>query len=66
MRRVFDRAGFDDIPAKGLHVIGGVALGAGDALLSTPVEYLRIAKQAVMQGKARDAVDAKRTVADPS
>lgn len=97
MRRALDRAGFDDIPANGLYVIGGLALGAGDVPLSALIRDLRISKQAAgqlvdtlvmrgylerqadpddrrrvvlrltergtyaaaVQGKARDAVDAK-------
>lgn len=97
MRRALDRAGFDDIPANGLYVIGGLALGAEDVPLSALIDGLRISKQAAgqlvdtlvmrgylerqvdpadrrrliirlsergvhaatIQGKARDAVDAK-------
>ncbi|MCW0197715.1 MarR family transcriptional regulator [Sphingopyxis sp.] len=97
MRRALDRAGFDDIPANGLYVIGGLALGAEDVPLSALIQDLRISKQAAgqlvdtlvmrgylerqvdpadrrrfvlrltergahaaaVQGKARDAVDAK-------
>jgi len=97
IRRALDRAGFDDIPANGLHVIGGLALGAEDVPLSALIQDLRISKQsagqlvdtlvmrgylerqvdaddrrrlilrltergtaaAAVQGKARDAVDAK-------
>lgn len=97
MRRALDRAGFDDIPANGLYVIGGLALGAEDVPLSALIQDLRISKQAAgqlvdtlvmrgylerqvdtedrrrlivrltergaaaaaIQGKARDAVDAK-------
>lgn len=97
MRRALDHAGFDDIPANGLYVIGGLALGAEDVPLSALIQDLRISKQAagqlvdtlvmrgylerqvdaddrrrlivrltergtaaaVVQGKARDAVEAK-------
>jgi len=97
MRRALDRAGFDDIPANGLYVIGGLALGADDVPLSALIRDLKISKQAAgqlvdtlvmrgylerqtdpddrrrlvirltergkaageVQGKARDAVDAK-------
>lgn len=97
MRRALDRAGFDDIPANGLYVIGGLAMGAEDVPLSALIQDLKISKQAAgqlvdalvvrgylerqvdpddrrrlvisltdrgmragaVQGKARDAVDAK-------
>lgn len=49
MRRALDRAGFDDIPANGLYVIGGLALGAGDVPLSALIQDLRISKQAAGQ-----------------
>ncbi|MBN8805161.1 MAG: winged helix DNA-binding protein [Sphingopyxis terrae] len=97
MRGALDRAGFDDIPANGLYVIGGLALGAEEVPLANLIRDLRISKQAAgqlvdtlvmrgylerqvdptdrrrlvvrltergaeaakIQGKARDAVDAK-------
>lgn len=49
MRRALDRAGFDDIPANGLYVIGGLALGANDVPLSALIQDLRISKQAAGQ-----------------
>lgn len=49
MRRALDRAGFDDIPANGLYVIGGLALGAEDVPLSALIQDLRISKQAAGQ-----------------
>lgn len=49
MRRALDRGGFDDIPANGLYVIGGLALGADDVPLSALIEDLRISKQAAGQ-----------------
>lgn len=49
MRRALDRAGFDDIPANGLYVIGGLALGAADVPLSALIRDLRISKQAAGQ-----------------
>ena len=93
MRGALDRAGFDDIPANGLYVIGGLAVGAEEVPLANLIRDLRISKQAAgqlvdtlvmrgylerqvdpadrrrltergteaakIQGKARDAVDAK-------
>jgi hypothetical protein len=52
MRGALDRAGFDDIPANGLYVIGGLAVGVV-RLTERGTEAAKI------QGKARDAVDAK-------
>ena len=49
MRRALGRAGFDDIPANGLYVIGGLALGAEDVPLSALIADLRISKQAAGQ-----------------
>lgn len=49
MRRALDRAGFDDIPANGLYVIGGLALGADDVPLSALIRDLKISKQAAGQ-----------------
>lgn len=49
MRRALDRHGFDDIPANGLYVLGGLALGAEDVPLSALIEGLRISKQAAGQ-----------------
>ena len=40
MRRALEEAGFGDIPKNGLYVIGGLALGAGDAPLSQLVRDL--------------------------
>ena len=66
MRRALDHAGFDDIPANGLYVIGGLALGAEDVPLSALIQDLRISKQAagqlvdtlVMRGYLERQVDA--------
>lgn len=49
MRKALDDAGFDDIPKNGLYVIGGLALGAGDAPLAELIRDLRITKQAAGQ-----------------
>lgn len=49
MRRALDRAGFDDIPANGLYVIGGLALGAEDVPLGALIRDLRISKQSAGQ-----------------
>lgn len=65
MRRALAEAGYDDVPKNGLYVIGGLALGAGDAPLGQLVRELRISKQAagqlvdalVMRGYLERAVD---------
>lgn len=57
MRRALEDAGFDDIPKNGLYVIGGLALGAGDAPLSHLVRDLRISKQSA--GQLVDALVAR-------
>ena len=49
MREALEAAGHDDIPKNGLYVIGGLALGAGDAPLSVLIRDLRISKQAAGQ-----------------
>lgn len=49
MRRALAEAGYDDIPKNGLYVIGGLAMGAGDAPLGELVRQLRISKQAAGQ-----------------
>lgn len=49
MRKALEDAGFDDIPKNGLYVIGGLALGAGDAPLAELIRDLRITKQAAGQ-----------------
>ena len=49
MREALDAAGHDDIPKNGLYVLGGLALGAGDAPLSVLIRDLRISKQAAGQ-----------------
>lgn len=49
MRRALVQAGYDDIPKNGLYVIGGLALGAGDAPLSTLVRDLHLSKQSAGQ-----------------
>src|SRR5487761_222634 len=49
MRRALEEAGYNDIPKSGLHVIGGLALGAGDVPLAALIRALRISKQAAGQ-----------------
>jgi DNA-binding MarR family transcriptional regulator len=49
MRRALAEAGYDDIPKNGMYVIGGLALGAGDAPLSVLIEELGVSKQAAGQ-----------------
>ena len=49
MRDALQEAGYDDIPKNGLYVIGGLALGAGDAPLSRLIRDLRISKQSAGQ-----------------
>lgn len=57
MRRALEQAGYDDIPKNGLYVIGGLALGAGDAPLSALVRDLHISKQSA--GQLVDALVAR-------
>jgi len=49
MRRALAAAGYDDLPANGLYVIGGLAFGAGDVPLGHIIEDLRMSKQAAGQ-----------------
>ncbi|HEY0271192.1 MAG TPA: MarR family transcriptional regulator [Sphingomonas sp.] len=49
MRRALDEAGYADIPANGLYVIGGLSLGAPDVPLGRLIRELRISKQAAGQ-----------------
>lgn len=49
MRDALQAAGHGDISGNGLYVIGGLALGAGDAPLSVLIRDLRISKQAAGQ-----------------
>ena len=49
MREALEAAGHGDIPKNGLYVVGGLALGAGDAPLSVLIRDLRISKQAAGQ-----------------
>ncbi len=49
MRRALEDAGYDDLPANGLYVIGGLAFGAGDMPLGHIIEDLRVSKQAAGQ-----------------
>jgi DNA-binding MarR family transcriptional regulator len=49
MRKALDESGYDDIPANGLYVIGGLALGVPDIPLGQLIKELRISKQAAGQ-----------------
>jgi DNA-binding MarR family transcriptional regulator len=49
MRTALAEAGYDDIPANGMYVIGGLALGAGDVPLGALVRDLKTSKQAAGQ-----------------
>jgi DNA-binding MarR family transcriptional regulator len=49
MRAALDQAGFDDIPANGLYVIGGLARGAGGVPIRQLVRELGITKQGAGQ-----------------
>lgn len=73
MREALQAAGHDDIPGNGLYVLGGLALGTGDAPLSVLIRDLRISKQAAGQlvdalvergylGRAQDPDDRRRQV----
>ncbi|HUO22009.1 MAG TPA: MarR family transcriptional regulator [Caulobacteraceae bacterium] len=49
MRQALDEAGYDDIPANGLYVIGGLALGAGDVPLGALIRDLGVSRQGAGQ-----------------
>ena len=49
MRQALAEAGCDDVPANGMYLIGGLALGAGAAPLSTLIMGLKASKQATGQ-----------------
>lgn len=49
MRKALEDMGYDDIPANGLYVIGGLAQDAGDTPLARIIEDLRLSKQAAGQ-----------------
>ncbi|MEI9986945.1 MAG: MarR family transcriptional regulator [Aliidongia sp.] len=49
MRQALTEAGYDDVPANGLYVLGGLALGASGVPLGQLVRELRISKQAAGQ-----------------
>jgi DNA-binding MarR family transcriptional regulator len=49
MRRALAAVGCDDIPANGMFVIGGLAMGAGDAPLGVLGKQLSVSKQAAGQ-----------------
>jgi DNA-binding MarR family transcriptional regulator len=49
MRRALAEEGYGDIPKNGLYVIGGLALGPGDAPLGRLIQELGVSKQAAGQ-----------------
>ncbi|MEO8374902.1 MAG: MarR family transcriptional regulator [Sphingomonas bacterium] len=49
MRAALEREGYDDIPASGLYIIGGLALGGGGVPIRRLVKELSISKQAAGQ-----------------
>lgn|SRR5882757_224749 len=49
MRKALAEADCDDVPANGMYVIGGLAMGTGVAPLSTLVLALKASKQAAGQ-----------------
>jgi|SRR5579862_2122775 len=49
MRKALDEAGYDDIPANGLYLIGGLALERDDLPLGQLIRELRISKPAADQ-----------------
>jgi DNA-binding MarR family transcriptional regulator len=49
MHKALAEADCDDVPANGMFVIGGLALGAGDAPLGVLVRQLKVSKQAAGQ-----------------
>ena len=49
MHKALAEADCDDVPANGMYVIGGLAMGAGDAPLSVLVKQLKVSKQAAGQ-----------------
>src|SRR5690348_3230415 len=57
MREALDAAGCGDIPANGLHVIGGLALDRQEVPLAALIRDLRISKQSA--GQLVDALVAR-------
>ena len=49
MRKALAEAGCDDIPPNGMFVIGGLAMGSGNAPLGSLVGQLKVSKQAAGQ-----------------
>jgi DNA-binding MarR family transcriptional regulator len=49
MRAALEAAGYDDLPANGLYVIGGLAMGAGGVPISQLMRELGITKQGAGQ-----------------
>jgi DNA-binding MarR family transcriptional regulator len=54
MHKALAAADCDDVPANGMYMIGGLALGAGNAPLSVLVQQLKVSKQAA--GKLVDTL----------
>lgn len=49
MRAALEAAGYDDVPANGLYVIGGLALDEDGVPLAELIRQLRVSKQAAGQ-----------------
>lgn len=49
MRDALERAGYDDLPANGLYIIGGLAMGAGGVPIRQLMRELSITKQGAGQ-----------------
>jgi DNA-binding MarR family transcriptional regulator len=49
MRGALEAAGYDDVPANGMYVIGGLAMGAGGVPLRQLILELGVSKQAAGQ-----------------
>ncbi len=49
MRGALEAAGYDDVPANGLYIIGGLAMGAGGVPIRQLVRELGITKQGAGQ-----------------
>jgi DNA-binding MarR family transcriptional regulator len=49
MREALEEAGYDDVPANGMYVIGGLLLGEGRIPVGQLVRELRVSKQAAGQ-----------------
>jgi DNA-binding MarR family transcriptional regulator len=49
MRRALEAGGYEDIPANGLYIIGGLALREGESGLGQLIKELRVSKQVAGQ-----------------